>query len=176
MSDDLAAVVGDRVRTTRRDRGLSLAALADAAGVGKGSLSEIENGSRNPTLSTLYALAGALAVPLSALLAERPGAELSSPGIRGRLLETTHHDDGTTVEVYLLRLDADADHRSAGHGRGVVEHFLVTSGRAAVGPLRRMQEVGVGEAVTWESRGAHRYRALDHAPVEAVLVIRWPPA
>ena len=48
--DDLARLTGERVRATRRERGLSLGALAEAAHVGKGSLSEIENGVRNPTL------------------------------------------------------------------------------------------------------------------------------
>jgi len=171
MTSDLAAVVGERLRTTRRDRGLSLAALAEQAGIGKGSLSEIENGSRNATLGTLYALAGALGVPLATLLAERVGAEVASPGISARLLETQRLETGV-VEVYLLHLDAGARHESPGHGRGVVEHLLLTRGRAAVGPVRRMTEVGVGETATWESRGRHRYRALGDGPVDAVLVIR----
>jgi len=171
MGSELAAAVGERLRTTRRDRGLSLGALAEAAGVGKGSLSEIENGSRNATLGTLYALAGALEVPLATLLAERVGAEVSSPGISARLLETQHLEDGV-VEVYLLHLDAGARHESPGHGRGVVEHFLVTRGRASVGPLRRTVEVGVGETAVWESRGRHGYRALGDGPADAVLVIR----
>ena len=77
--DDLARLVGERLRAARHERGLSLAALADAAGIGKGSLSEIENGARNPTLSTLYALAGTLGVPLATLLADRTGTRISSP-------------------------------------------------------------------------------------------------
>ena len=80
--DDLARLVGERLRAARHERGLSLAALADAAGIGKGSLSEIENGARNPTLSTLYALAGTLGVPLATLLADRAGARISSPASR----------------------------------------------------------------------------------------------
>ncbi len=54
---DLATLVGERVRQARVDRGLSLGSVAATAGIGKGSLSEIEHGQRNPTLSTLYALA-----------------------------------------------------------------------------------------------------------------------
>lgn len=173
MVGDVAAEVGERIRTTRRARGLSLTALAAAAGVGKGSLSEIENGSRHATLATLQALAGGLGVPLSVLLAERVGAEAASPGIVARLLETQHVDGGT-VEVYLLHLDAGARHTSPAHGRGVIEHLLITSGRAAAGPLRRQIEVGVGETAVWESRGRHGYRALGDGPVEAVLVIRSP--
>lgn len=65
--EDLAKLVGERLRAARRERGLSVGGLAEAAGIGKGSLSEVENGVRNPTLSTLYALAGALELPLSTL-------------------------------------------------------------------------------------------------------------
>ena len=73
--DDLARLVGERLRAARQEHGLSLGALAEAAHVGKGSLSEIENGARNPTLGTLYALAGALGVPLATLhLPERRAA------------------------------------------------------------------------------------------------------
>jgi len=174
VTSELAVDVGERLRATRRSRGLSVAALAAAAGIGKGSLSEIENGSRNATLGTLYALAGALGVPLATLLAERVGAEVSSPGISARLLETQHLPGGT-VEVYLLHLEPGARHESPGHGRGVVEHLLITSGRASVGPVRRRVEVGVGDTATWESRGRHGYRALGDEPVDAVLVIRSGP-
>jgi XRE family transcriptional regulator, regulator of sulfur utilization len=45
--------VGARIRALRTERGLSLSALAAAAGIGKGSLSELETGHRNPTLDTL---------------------------------------------------------------------------------------------------------------------------
>src|SRR5690349_462293 len=89
IMDDLARLTGKRLRAARRERGLSLGALAAAAHVGKGSLSEIENGVRNPTLGTLYALAGALGVPLATLLADRPGVRVVSPGIEARLLDVS---------------------------------------------------------------------------------------
>src|SRR4051812_41709202 len=56
--------VGQRLRRLREERGLSLSALARAAGLGKATLSGLEHGTRNPTLETLYAVAGALGVPL----------------------------------------------------------------------------------------------------------------
>lgn len=176
MTDDPGELIGGRVRAARRQRGLALGALATQAGIGKGSLSEIENGGRNPTLSTLYALARALDVPLSTLLAERPGIHVSSPGIGARLLDTEHRDDGATIETFRLHLDAGAEHYSDGHGRGVIEQLLVTTGRASVGPVRRQVEVGEGELAEWEARGRHVYRALGGEPAESVLVIRWARA
>ncbi|MCK9897707.1 helix-turn-helix domain-containing protein [Frankia sp. AgB32] len=174
MDPDAVAAVGARLRATRQARGLSLGVLAARARVGKGSLSELENGARNPTLSTLYALAGALGVPLSTLLADRVGAEVASPGIGARLLDATRHPDGTTVEVYLLHLDPGARHVSAAHGPGVVEHLLVTHGRARAGRPGREVEVGPGETAVWHSDTDHGYQALRPGAVEAVLTIRSP--
>ena len=171
--DDLARLVGERLRAARHDRGLSVAALAEAAGIGKGSLSEIENGVRNPTLSTLYALADTLGVPLATLLAERAGARIASPGIEARLLDVSR-DDGAIVEVYRLRLDPGAAHRSAAHGPGVTEHLLVTAGRALVGRVGQQQEIGPGEAAQWVSDVTHGYSAVGTDPVASVLVIRSP--
>jgi len=171
--DDLARLVGARLRAARHERGLSLGALAEAAGVGKGSLSEIENGARNPTLSTLYALAGALGVPLATLIADRLGVRVASPGIEARLLDVSH-DGGQTVEVYRLRLAPGREHRSPGHGPGVTEHLLVTSGRARVGRVGEEAEVSLGQAAQWVSDVTHGYAALGPDPVESVLVIRSP--
>jgi len=187
--DDLARLTGERLRAARRERGLSLGALAAAAHVGKGSLSEIENGVRNPTLGTLYALAGALGVPLATLLADRPGVRVASPGIEARLLDVSRdagHDGGRdggrdgvqhggqTVEVYRLRIEAGHGHRSSAHGPGVTEHLLVTSGRARVGRLGEETEIGPGQAAQWASDVPHGYTALGPDPVESVLVIRSP--
>jgi len=169
----MARLVGERLRAARRDRGLSLAALAEAAAVGKGSLSEIENGARNPTLSTLYALANALGVPLATLLADQSGARVASPGIEARLLDVSR-DDAAIIEVYRLRLDPGAEHRSPPHGPGVTEHLLVTAGRARVGRVGAETEIGPGESARWVSDADHGYAAVGADPVASILVIRSP--
>ena len=84
--EDLAIAVGARVRAVRQERGMSVGALAQAAGIGNGSLSEIENGARNATLATLYVIADALRQPLANLLDARAGAH--GPGAVEHLLVT----------------------------------------------------------------------------------------
>jgi transcriptional regulator with XRE-family HTH domain len=175
LVDDLARLVGERLRAARRERGLSVAALADAAHVGKGSLSEIENGTRNPTLGTLYSLAGALGVPLATLLAGQAGARIAAPGVEARLLDASH-DDRQAVEVYRLRLDPGAVHRSVPHGPGVTEHLLITAGQARAGRAGEETEIGPGESAQWVSDVPHTYAALGDLGVDAVLVIRSPGA
>lgn len=56
------------LRAWREHKGLTLQALADAAGVSKPYVSQIEGGRRAGTAATLKKLATALGVPLMALL------------------------------------------------------------------------------------------------------------
>ena len=56
------------VRVWREHRRMSLAALADQAGIGKGYLSQIENGERTGTIETIKKLAGALDIELDDLV------------------------------------------------------------------------------------------------------------
>jgi len=60
------------VKAWREHKGLTLQALADAAGVSKPYVSQIEGGKRAGTAATLRKLATALGVPPGALLIERP--------------------------------------------------------------------------------------------------------
>ena len=109
--EDIAPLVGERLRAIRAERGLSLGALATMAGIGKGSLSEIEHGTRNPTLSTLYALANALELPLAWLLAERTGAEVSSPGIERPLFKEVDYQRFVGEEIQLLTTERIDDRK-----------------------------------------------------------------
>ena len=78
------------------------------------------------------------------------------------------------MEVYRLRLEPGAAHRSPAHGPGVTEHLLVTGGRARVGRLGQETEIGPGQAAQWVSDVPHGYAAVGADPVESVLVIRSP--
>ena len=170
--DGHASEVGSQIRSLRVAAGLSLTELAVTAGIGKGSLSELEAGQRNPTLSTLYAVANALGVPLARLLVERPGAEVVSAGISARLVETLHQADGSVVEVYVLDLAGDR-HLSDPHGPGVVEHLFVVAGSAVVGPTEAPVELSAGEAATWAADRPHAYRALSERAT-GILTITSP--
>ena len=165
--------LGSRLRELRIERGLSLSELARRASVGKGTLSEIESGHRNPTVETLYAICEPLGTPLTALLGEDPGvASASAQGLRTVLLSVRHLPE-RTVEVFRAEFPADADHTSPGHGPGVTEHLTIVSGAMRVGPVGHETTVETGETFTWSSAGPHRYTTV-RGPGEAVLVIITP--
>lgn len=64
----LREIFGRNVRRARSSRGLTIEALAQDAGLSYSYVGGIERGLRNPTLSVMEQLAGALAIPTDALL------------------------------------------------------------------------------------------------------------
>ena len=71
MDADLGSVlsaVGPRLRTLRRQRDITLSALAQSTGISVSTLSRLENGQRKPTLEQLLPLARAYGVPLDDLV------------------------------------------------------------------------------------------------------------
>ncbi len=165
--------MGSRLRQLRLERGISLSELARRAGVGKGSLSEIESGARNPTVETLYAICRPLEVPLTALLGEDPGSGSNSEGGMRTILLSVRHLEARTAEVFRIEFPAHAEHTSPGHGPEVTEHVTVIEGALRVGPVGAETLVEAGESFAWSSSGQHRYSA-EGGPAEAVLVILTP--
>ena len=73
---DLVRLLGSNVRKMRKERGLSQEDLAFAADMKRGYLSDLERGTRNPSVRALGRIATALQVPPSDLLKEgKEGAD-----------------------------------------------------------------------------------------------------
>lgn len=174
---DAAAAVGGRIREFRRARGLSLSELARRAGLGKGTLSELEAGRRNPTLETLYALTAPLGIGLSALITATGTVhpEVHGDPVSALLLDVLTGPAGT-VEVYRLTIAAGGERRSPAHGPGVAERLHVATGVALVGPVDSPVRVGPGQSHQWLSDREHLFQAEGPDPAVGVLLISHPPA
>ena len=102
--------LGQRLRHLRRTRGMTLDQLSAAVGRAPSQLSLIENGKREPKLSLLQAIAGALGVPMQDLL--RPEAPSRRAGLE---IELAHFQAAPAYAALGLpvvrggrRLPADA--------------------------------------------------------------------
>src|ERR1700752_1717933 len=65
---DIVALVSMSLRRERPRVGLSLTEVARRAGIAKSTLSQLESGTGNPSLETLWAICVALDAPFSRLL------------------------------------------------------------------------------------------------------------
>ncbi|MEU1884485.1 XRE family transcriptional regulator [Micromonospora rifamycinica] len=173
-ADADAGAVGRRLRALRTERGVSLSALARAAKVGKATVSALENGTRNPTLETLYAITAQLGVPLAAVLA----GPADAPTVRGATVVATllesFTDTEASYELYRLRVRPGGEQISPAHHSGVTEHVTVFAGVLRAGPVDAPQTAAAGGHLRWTSDVPHGYAALGDEEVAASLLVRYP--
>jgi transcriptional regulator with XRE-family HTH domain len=88
--------VGARVRSLRRERGLTIEQLAAATGLTKGFISQLERDRTAPSLSSIARICDALGVALSRIFEPEPAPALV------RRSERTRLESGTASENHLL--------------------------------------------------------------------------
>ncbi|MEH1012437.1 helix-turn-helix domain-containing protein [Micromonospora sp. CPCC 206060] len=170
-----AVEIGRRLRALREERSLSLSLLARRAGVGKATLSGLENGTRNPTLETLWAVTAQLGVPLTAVITEAGGgaATVRGTAVAATLLEV-FTEAAASYELYRMVVPPGATQTSPAHQAGVTEHVTVFTGVLRAGPLDAPLLAGAGEHISWRSDVPHGYASIGTEEVQATLLIRYP--
>lgn len=174
------SVVARNVHLLREQRGLSLAELARQAGLAKQTLSKLELGTGNPTVDTLFSIAGALGVPVTRLVAEREqvmtvqrGDDVvweRHDGYESRSLD--HVYGSGVIENYLVRVSRSQgmDKPSDPHPVGTLEHLYVIRGRVRVGPADAPVELATGDFVRYPGDRPHVYESLDEASLLHIVV------
>ncbi len=94
-------------------------------------------------------------------------------GFEGVLLHT-ERGEGSTSEVYLLRVAAGVTRVSPAHAPGVVEQLVVLAGACRVEYADRRIDLPTGGHATWPADVPHRYTATGAVPLRAVNVIVTP--
>ncbi|MFL6139961.1 MAG: helix-turn-helix domain-containing protein [Frankiaceae bacterium] len=103
--DSLARRIGERLRTLRKDRGLTLAALAEQAGMSVSYLSAVENGVNLPSLQLLARLTDALGVSIPAVLAAEGSPQVRVGAIPAADGVVAASHPGLQLETVIVRSD-----------------------------------------------------------------------
>src|SRR5688572_19441983 len=154
----LALAIGVRVRQKRQSRRWTLDQLAEAAGVSRRMVVNVEQGAANPSVGTLLRISDALGVGLPALVApatpkpvkvtrrgEGPTLWSSDAGGRGVLVAGTEPPD--VVELWDWVLGPGDEHRSEAHAAGTKELLQVHEGVITLEIAEKVYTLGVGDAV-----------------------------
>ena len=179
----LVAQVATALRRERNRTGLSLTEVARRAGIAKSTLSQLESGTGNPSLETLWAICVALDVPFSRLLdpprprtqviraAEGPTVAAAQADYQATLLAAG--PPGVRRDVYRIAAEPGHARASQPHSPGVVEHVVISGGRALVGAAGDVAELGPGDYIRYPGDVPHVFEALEPG-TRAVLVTEHP--
>jgi transcriptional regulator with XRE-family HTH domain len=173
------ATISAALRRERERAGISLAELARRAGLAKSTLSQLEAGTGNPSIETLWSLGVALGVPFSRLVEPlEPTVRVVRAG-EGPRLRADEADFVATLlaagsphtrrDIYVMELEPGQARDAAAHIPGSIEHIVVGAGRIRTGPDGDTVEVGPGDYITFPGDVPHHYEALE--PSWAVLVM-----
>lgn len=171
--------IAHAVRREREGQGFSAAELARRAGVSKATISQLEAGAANPSVETLWAVATALDVPFSLFVEDGPEPPRliragQSSGIRAadapyEALLLSAGAPRTRRDLYVLRAEPGQPRLSRPHPRGTVEHLVLVTGRARVGPVDDPYELGPGDYLRYAGDAPYVFEALQPG-TSAVLV------
>ncbi|WP_199434911.1 helix-turn-helix domain-containing protein [Qaidamihabitans albus] len=174
----LAAIAASLQRERKR-AGLSLTEVARRAGIAKSTLSQLESGTGNPSVETLWALGVALDVPFARLVEPpRPQVQVIRAG-EGPAVFSERADYVATLlascppnarrDIYLITVQPGTPRESDPHMPGVVEHVVLSAGRARIGVADDPVELAPGDYIAYPGDQAHVFEALEQHTV-AVMV------
>ena len=186
--DAVASRLSLRLRFARQSRGMTLKALADAAGCSESLLSKIENGKASPSLPMLHRLVQALDTNVGWMFEEVDGEEgiVFRSGTRPMLtLDPLRRGEGIRLERIIPY--------SAGHLLQCNIHHIAVGGESA-GPIQHIgEEVGylltgeiellvdgqpyrlsAGDSFVFGSELPHHYRNIGDRPA-SIFWVNTPP-
>jgi transcriptional regulator with XRE-family HTH domain len=168
---NVVALIATALRRERARAGLSLTELARRAGIAKSTLSQLESGTGNPSVETLWALAVALGVPFSRLIdpprrsvqviraGEGPVVHAERADYEATLLASC--PPGARSDIYRVGAQPGSARESLPHAQGTVEHVVLSTGRALAGPSDDPVELGPGDYVAYPADIPHVFAALE---------------
>lgn len=172
-------VIAASLRRERERVGLSLTEVARRAGIAKSTLSQLEAGSGNPSVETLWALGTTLGVTFSRLVdPPRPQVQVIRAG-EGPAVYSERSDYAATLltscppharrDLYLITAEPGTPRASEPHMPGTVEHVVLSAGRARLGLTEDPVDLAPGDYIAYPGDVAHVFEALEPHTV-AVLI------
>ena len=174
----METAIGERLRLIRRRQGLSQRELARRSGVANATISLIENGKLNPTVSMLKKVLDGVPVRLSEFFSD---GEVAPEKIFFRADELTEIADGgvsyrqvgANLRGKAIQFLKERYEPGAGTGRHEITHEgeecgLVVSGRLTVTVGDESTTLRAGDAYYFKSSQPHSFENTGSEPCELI--------
>lgn len=185
----LEETVGSAIRQQRQKDGLTIAQVAEQAGISRGMLSKIENGQTTAGLDTLARIARALGVSMSMLFSKYDASATSAQHVkkgggmevvrRGTKSGHTYHllayDQGPvkTFEPFLITIEDDTERYPTFEHPGT-EFIYMLEGRIEYRCGQETYVLEPGDSLTFHGDVPHGPERQIKCPIKFLSVIIYP--
>lgn len=181
---DITQVVATNLKRIRDEKHVTLEELAKSSGVSKGMLSQIEKGTTNPTINTLWKICTGLDIPYT-LLMEQPAARFtivkkdeaifqSANDGHYRLFDYFQSMPGRNFEMFQVELDHGDSYTSIGHSHESEEYLMVLEGQLTLTVHDEDLVVNADDAISFDPMGKHIYTNTGAGTLKVMLINFYP--
>jgi transcriptional regulator with XRE-family HTH domain len=176
--------LGKKIRDLRLRRGMTVQQLAEATGLSKGFISQVENSRTSPSLATLQDLARSLETSVAYLVVEedrvphvvrseeRPRLQVGGTASRVEVLSAQPKRNLELIMVELTPGMTSGDKRHYHHGEEVV---LCVEGRVSLTCGEHVLVLDAGDSCHYDGRVPHAMQNAGTAPAR-ILIAMTPAA
>ena len=172
--------LGKKIRDLRLRRGMTVQQLAEATGLSKGFISQVENSRTSPSLATLQDLARALETSVAYLVVEEERAphvvrEAQRPrlqvGAGPSLVEVLSAQPRRNLELLMIELAPGADSGERRHHHHGEEIVLCLEGRVVLMCGDSELALDTGDACHYDGRVPHAVRNAGSGPARLLIAM-----
>ena len=190
-SGSLERYLGNTIRDLRQKHGLTIADVANLAGISRGMLSKIENAQTATSLDTLSRLAGALGVSIATLfrgydvrdgsaqlVKKGEGMEVVRRGTKkGHTYHLLAYDQGPTkvFEPFLITIDHESETFPIFEHPGT-EFIFMLEGEIEYRHGQNTYVLTPGDSLTFRADIPHGPEKLTKCPIRFLSVLMYPNA
>jgi transcriptional regulator with XRE-family HTH domain len=187
--DSLERYLGSTIRELRQRHGLTIAEVAEQAGISRGMLSKIENAQTSTSLDTLVKVANALGISLSKLfrnyhvsgggaqlVKKDEGMEVVRRGTRsGHTYQLLAYDQGPTklFEPFLITIEDEFEIFPAFEHPGT-EFLYILQGKMDYRHGQHTYLLEPGDSLTFRGETPHGPDRLIELPIRFLAIIYYP--
>lgn len=182
---DVTSIVSENVKRLREQRKLTLDAAAEATGVSRSMLSQIEKGDVNPTISVLWKIAGGFKVSFGQLI-ERHQEDIAV--IRRGDIAPLVDDEGRYVnyptfffgndrpfEGYQIAIAPGGALAAQPHLPDTEEYVTVFAGALTLTVDGKAHSLSVGDSIRFLADVPHRYCNPGDTETQLAMLIYYRP-
>jgi len=176
-------VIAQNLRRLREAKKLSLDQVAEATGVSKSMLGQIERGESNPTVATVWKIASGLKVSFTALINSPQPDTVVIPRTaiepmtedqgRYRLYPFFPYEEGRPFEMYTVEIELGGYLSAEAHGAGTQEFITVFEGELTLRVGTEEFTVGAGDSLRFKADRPHAYHNSGAGVTRLCMVIHY---